>query len=242
MIYDDRTAIFVDYEHDQIAELILPNGLIAINVSGGLDSTVVFYAVCQYIKDLNLQSKIEIIPIHAARKQKFNTLDNAENIFNDIIKKYPDIKIRDLEVFFYDQYEYSTSCAATTSRGIFYKNLYDKNPTLKLVLDSHTSLPSIEIVEQWENDGGIKGINPNRLNKLDSIHHNHPETSVYVYRPFAKIDKKLIKNMFDYLKLPKEYITTTWSCTGYADKTKNFIEPCKRCWHCWEKKWAFGHF
>ena len=32
----------------------------------------------------------------------------------------------------------------------------------------------------------------------------------------------------------------TMSCIGFEKETNYFTEPCKKCYWCHEKKWAFG--
>ena len=39
-----------------------------------------------------------------------------------------------------------------------------------------------------------------------------------------------------------ELFPITASCVAYAKKTNHFSEPCKECWWCREKKWAFGMY
>ena len=34
----------------------------------------------------------------------------------------------------------------------------------------------------------------------------------------------------------------TWSCISYGDKTDYWTHPCKTCWWCKEKLWAFGSY
>ena len=40
----------------------------------------------------------------------------------------------------------------------------------------------------------------------------------------------------------KELFPITASCVGYAKETDYFTKPCKVCWWCREKKWAFGMY
>lgn len=231
MLYNGRTAIIVDYETEQSAKFNLPDGLIGISISGGLDSTTLLYAVCQYITDLNLD--IEILPIHSVSKQLSNSLAITQSIVDDVMERYPNVKIRDMEVFYYDENEYTKH----TMHGIFYRQLYEKYQDMHMIIKALTALPSEDIVNEWP-----VVANKNRIEKKNSIHYWHDETDVYLFRPFALANKKLIARFFKYLKLPKRYLNETWSCTFYPEETKTFTEPCKKCYHCWEKKWAFGQF
>jgi hypothetical protein len=231
MIYDGREVIFIDYEYDQMASFTLPDGLIGIRLSGGLDSTTLFYAICKYITDLNLN--IEILPMHGACKELWNSLGITQSIIDDVILKYPNIKIRDLELFHFDNPESKIKQAAG---NIFNKKMYEKYPELNLIINAFTSLPSYKVVNKWK-----CGVDHKRVKKEFNIHLIN-EDGTYVFRPFVKCNKKLIANIFYHLKLPKKYLTETWSCTFYSHQTQNFTKPCGSCYHCWEKKWAFGQF
>ena len=231
MFYDGRKAVFIDYESEQIASFTLPDGLIAIRLSGGLDSTTLFYTICKYITDLDLD--IEIIPIHGVCKELWNSLKITQSIVDDVMLKYPNVKIRDLELYNFDSSKSKIKIPATQA---FNKKMYEKYPELKLIITAFTSLPSYEVVNKWK-----CGFNHKRVRKEFDIHQIN-EDGTYVFHPFAKCDKKIIASIFNYLKLPKRYLDDTWSCTFYSHQTKNFTKPCCSCYHCWEKKWAFGQF
>jgi tRNA(Ile)-lysidine synthase TilS/MesJ len=239
MIYNGREVIFIDYEYDQMTSFNLPDGIVAIGISGGLDSTTLFYALCKYITDLNLD--IKILPIHHVDKYLSNSLIPTQIIVDDVIKKYPNIEILDLEVNFYDGGNYFEDSIIKrynklNSMNNFYENLEKKYSDLKIIMTALTGLPSYKIVKKWECN-----VAHNRVKKLFPIN-EYTENNVHIFNPFALCDKKLIANIFYYLKLPKKYLDETWSCTRYSIDTKNFTEPCGKCYHCWEKKWAFGQF
>ena len=125
LVYDDRVATYKDV--GQEVSFSIPDGILGVAVSGGLDSTALAYLICRYITDLKLEDKIKVIPVHE-------------------------------------------------------------------------------------------------------------------YKPFININKKMIASLHKFLNIDKEYITKTWTCTYFAKDTKTFTEPCGNCYHCWEKKWAFGSF
>jgi len=242
MIYNGREVIFIDYEYDQIASFSLPDGLIGISVSGGLDSTTLLYAICQYITDLDLEEKIEILPLHIVDKYLSNSLAITQQIVKDTMERYPNVKIKELEVGFYDGGMFKIVSdderkfrKSSTSRK-FYKKMNDKHNNLKFIMKALTAAPSYKITKNWK-----CSVPQNRANKLFSID-VYNEDSVHIFRPFVFCDKKIVFNIFNYLNLPKKYLTDTWSCTMYEDRTKNFTEPCKMCYNCHEKKWAFGQF
>ena len=62
------------------------------------------------------------------------------------------------------------------------------------------------------------------------------------YVPFNNVDKRFIAENYKICNLMDELFPITASCVGYAKATDNFSKPCKECWWCREKKWAFGMY
>ena len=60
------------------------------------------------------------------------------------------------------------------------------------------------------------------------------------YMPFINIDKKFIAGLYEQFNLIDTLFLSTMSCIGFKKETKNFTEPCRKCFWCYEKKWAFG--
>jgi 7-cyano-7-deazaguanine synthase in queuosine biosynthesis len=235
LIYNDRVATYT-YD-DQEVSIYLADGTIGVAVSGGLDSAALAYLICRYITDLKLEDKIKVIPVHSVAKQLSNSLSIAQSIVEDLYKEYPNINISDLEVFFYDMDNIATS-EKTKAHSIFYKSLYDKYKDFVLTT-ALTALPSKDIIESWP-------VGYHDIRRVDSARdvNQYRDNGVYEYKPFININKKMIASLHEFLNIDKEYITKTWTCTS-LDKyknTKNFTKPCGICYHCWEKKWAFGQF
>ncbi|NDB29340.1 hypothetical protein EB155_06235 [archaeon] len=63
-----------------------------------------------------------------------------------------------------------------------------------------------------------------------------------IYRPLAFMHKRFIAEEYKKHNLMNDLFPLTASCIGYANTTNNFSEPCKKCWWCKEKKWAFGMY
>lgn len=70
----------------------------------------------------------------------------------------------------------------------------------------------------------------------DGAKRYHPE------KPFQNHDKAWVARCFESEGLMKGLFPLTRSCEGQADKTKNFTKPCKKCWWCREKYWAFKQY
>jgi hypothetical protein len=62
------------------------------------------------------------------------------------------------------------------------------------------------------------------------------------YQPFHKVNKLFVKGILEEHSILDEIYPLTGSCTGGANITKLWTEPCKECFWCHERKWAFGKF
>jgi len=46
--------------------------------------------------------------------------------------------------------------------------------------------------------------------------------------------------IYEQFNLLDDLFPLTMSCIGFAPETNYFTEPCRKCYWCHEKKWAFG--
>ena len=54
---------------------------------------------------------------------------------------------------------------------------------------------------------------------------------------FCSVDKKFLAEIYEQENLMNDLFPNTVSCTNISK-----IEPCKKCYWCEEKKWAFGMY
>ena len=78
--------------------------------------------------------------------------------------------------------------------------------------------------------------------------HTHKRTPYHerndkpFYCRLEYLDKRFVAEMYEQFNLMDNLFPITASCVEYADKTDYFTKPCKKCWWCREKKWAFGAY
>ena len=63
-----------------------------------------------------------------------------------------------------------------------------------------------------------------------------------VYQPFLVVNKLFVKGVLEEHNILEEIFPLTGSCTGGPNITKLWTQPCKKCFWCHEKKWAFGKY
>ena len=95
--------------------------------------------------------------------------------------------------------------------------------------------PPIEVQEKY----GFTHVAEGRRN------FTYPEVdfkqSGYVhYMPWRNVDKSFIAEIYKQYDLLETLFPLTASCIGDGAKSKWYTEPCKQCFWCYEKKWAFG--
>ena len=95
--------------------------------------------------------------------------------------------------------------------------------------------PSFEDMKNYDNTILFN----NREHRRDGI---REQMQSGLYQPYLNVDKKFIADIFKKHNLMDDLFERTGSCVGSANVTNGFSEPCKDCWWCHEKRWAFGEF
>ena len=63
------------------------------------------------------------------------------------------------------------------------------------------------------------------------------------YKPFEHVDKRFTAQVYEDLFLLETLFPLTRSClSGDVEKTNYHEKPCKECYWCEEKFWAFGQY
>lgn len=241
---NDKTSTIIDNRTGQKFSIKLPKGLIGISFSAGLDSTALFYVVCDYITTFNLESEITILPIHTWESLEINSFDRCEFIICKIKERYPKVNILETEVNFSNKI-YSNWAEIQRK---FFIDLFLDYGDLKLILQGKQLPPPASELEKW----------PKGWWNMDKNFLKHPEEYIikdnpklFLYRPFYNVDKRMTKCIFRYLKIPDEVYKAIKSCDvdeglyqrDYFKRDGYFqSKPCKKCLCCIHKRWAFGEY
>ena len=100
-----------------------------------------------------------------------------------------------------------------------------------------TANPPIEVQKQL---GFLDAVEPRRNLKYDEF--KWTKTGKLHYTPFINVDKKFIADLYNQFDLMSSLFPLTKSCIGFAKETEFFTKPCKTCFWCHEKKWAFNTY
>jgi len=187
-------------------------------ISGGIDSAFALW----YTAFLAPRwSPYSILPIHGRdiTKDYTDSLPTATNVVKWIQNNLPNAPIQDLHVF--------DDLVECEEKGEYFKREKNKLKSfgeIEIVIPSYSMNPPKEVMLQ----------NPEMYNSRDEKRDYDLYPDWHDHRPLSGVDKKFIAHFYKHFKL-EELIPLTVSCTG--DQS---MMPCKKCFWCHEKKWAFG--
>ena len=219
---------------------------IVVSLSGGCDSALLFHLMCIALPDKHL------IPFTGIDKRRPTNIWFAEEIYEITKEKFPDVNIHDLVTFEYDDTDPAMIAMARKqwdrSRHPPFKG-YIKAVCMSTEIDkirkAHnsnfevnglTSNPPVEdqikfgfehVAEKRRNNNNLNPISDTSMKRI-------------LYKPFINVNKKFIAELYKQYNLMDDIFPATQSCTGYAYYTDYWTKPCKECFWCHEKKWAFG--
>ena len=221
---------------DQKVNLIIPSGVkrIGLCLSGGADSAILLYILCKYIKDNNLD--ITILPITSCVLAKPIMIEGTFRVTN---------KVR--ELFNYDTPFLLDNFLYYRGRKVFQ---YDLNAQIMLLkegvidflIGAGTTFGSEEEMKannMWE-DRPIH----RALDYVPSEYENLiPGNDKYkIYKPFLKVDKRFVAEMYEQYGVMDTLLPVTKSCIAGFSESEGWSKPCKKCWWCKERFWAFGQY
>ena len=206
---------------------------IGIAVSGGADSALLLYLTAKYIKNAEIipWSGHEIENKH--RGDRPFTIYDAKNVVHVVRNKLPDANISEHYIWTYDR--------QGQNKKIYMIDEVKRcleNGTIDLYVSGKTANPPKEVLHKIIN----KLPAARRTTHIDASR-NHYQTerpSDTYYAPFTNINKQVISKLYQKYDCMKDLFPVTQSCVGYAEETNWFTEPCKQCFWCHERKWAFG--
>jgi hypothetical protein len=223
-------------KHYKTFDLSIPKDVhkILVSFSGGSDSLLSLYSICDYIQHFDLD--IQVSCVHGLdTKDCPESLHNVELMLHKIRKIF-NMPI-DLQVFEYQGVEQKVQIHSDNIRKIIKDQDYDM-----IVYGSSANPPRDIMIELYSDH---KGKNAKRLYRDLDVRkkektlnpENYNGKNYYNYRPLLLLNKKEIAAASREFQNLWNMQTLTRSC----DYTKNGL-PCKKCYSCSEKMWAFGYY
>lgn len=228
MVYESNDHV-VDFLPEKVINDLRNYDTVAISLSGGSDSALILFMLCEEISkgtiDVSIQPKcVQDMPnLHLA----------SQSIIEQYRKMYPSVVIKDLVYL----PEVNSEKLSDSKRNYYFLKLdtmYKLQNTFTFV--GTTSQPPLSVLTTSRY--GFDRILKDRPVVGDDGDYSYEP---YNYQPFIHVDKRFVADMYRKYNLMETIYPLTKSCTN-SDKilTENFTKPCKKCWWCAEKKWAFG--
>tara|TARA_B100000035_G_scaffold307336_1_gene310451 strand:- start:2416 stop:3156 length:741 start_codon:yes stop_codon:yes gene_type:complete len=216
----------------------------AVTLSAGTDSSLVLYMLCSYITNHKLD--IEVLPFTGIDKMRPANEWHAREISSLFEDLFPNIKFLPHHTFKYDHTPGNTH-EKRLAHGKEEWRLYKEND-IKVFCCGKSANPPEDIAKQIgmfndrererdvNNDLDIHG---SKKRELIRVNYEN-ELNRWIYKPLMYVDKKFISQCYKDYNLMNNLFPLTASCIGYAEATDYWTKPCKTCWWCKEKLWAFG--
>ena len=226
---------------------------ILFHLSGGADSALLLYLTCKYITENNLNSKVTIVTAVEPQTDYCPNFMNAKKVVSIVRDIFPKVNIDKHIIKFLEGYGRPSEEEIINGKRNF--------PKFKIMHDWHN--------QNWKDgdyDLGIGFVTSHpynaELKKFPALYKKSlligPEDRTWTGRkndkispskrgghwwlPFQNHTKRELAEYYEKYNLMNSLFPYTASCTGTANKTKNYTEPCKKCYWCLEKYWAFGMF
>ena len=255
----------------EIDDVISKQKLIGVRLSGGIDSAfMTFLTMSKYpnikILPITMFNKLRPAAMDAV-DNVINTLKLLNPNNNNLLDS--EISFFDSSGFVKTQEmidEFEKTGKKYNPKDIFQRNwfysLWKKYENLNIYFSGETLNPPIE--EQPKIiTGELRKFPEDRNHKKEKVlskrraHHiQAPNNFKYEFRPFRNKNKKQVAQWVKSLGLDKTLFPVTETCETEVEMYKEYgkpdffnlvykkpgAEPCKRCWPCREKYWAYGYY
>ena len=204
--------------------------VVGIKLSGGTDSAMVFLLACEYFKDKD----VSFIPFVKNPMSEVENTPFAQAVVDILRKRYPSANIS-------DPYPYYTGMKRTdiVDGDVAVEHNMDVmlagvvlGPPLEIYGDN---VPELAERRQLGSPGHQNQILP--LKGTDALY----------YDPLFYVNKLFVKHLYDHFNAMEDLYPVTKSCLRMQEPGAEIYshfkdQPCKTCFNCIEKKWAFGTY
>jgi 7-cyano-7-deazaguanine synthase in queuosine biosynthesis len=198
---------------------------IGLWLSGGVDSTLILYFLCKFITETKTFDK-KIFPIIAVQTDNVNSKCEEKTllIIEQIKMMYPEVKINLLERMTYSRSPNELTRVVKQMKLRVRSKMFIKKHNLDILIQGPTMNPSENIGKSYS---------------TRDTYRDKPQIEYREYYPWWNVDKKFTAFQYQKYNLMQNLFTLTESCIEDREK-KSF--PCKECFWCEEKYWAFGFY
>lgn len=224
----------------------ITSGTIGVKMSGGADSTILFYILCKTIRDCELD--VNILPVTQVYLDRPANAATVCMLVNKI-EKMLDVDFI-LDPLIYYSGRLNNNWEEWHDAMLFQEGIVDQ------LYNARTAVPKDPISDSIPPARNPFREYPTRERILSRTFHEEefwktgdvshlplPEDIPVYWReqPFVNVDKRFVAEMYRFNNVEHTLVPMTWSCIAPFSETKGFTKPCGGCFWCKEKEWAFGY-
>ena len=224
---------------DKIASLPIGE-YIGMKLSGGADSSILYYALCKHIKDNNLDTKIIVVTLDTDFKNLY--IAGANRVIG-IVKDLTGI----------EPYEHFTVTVPhsdenyTNGQAELVAKAKEKYGDLEFFTGLTKNPPAHEMRDYFIENASKHGLDFSRIEKhldvIDTERDDISHSDQNPYRVFGATDKKGTASAYEELGMMEKLYPYTFSCENapyeLLDEKGNHMH-CGECFFCLERYWGFG--
>lgn len=207
---------------------------IGINLSGGADSSLLLFMTCRELEHRK-KFNVGIIPITGVHNLRPTNEWNVREIVLLFKEWFPNLNWKDHEFNYYDKKHEKDK----TNQHVQHEDRLREEKIIDVLFHGRTANPPEDVAKENNLLYKREERRDQHGNLRQPYHENHDKP---FYCPMEFLDKRFVSEQYKKFNLMDELFPITASCVEYSELTSFFSEPCKECWWCREKKWAFGMY
>jgi len=212
---------------------------VLLNLSGGTDSAMLLWQLLKYLREENIILE-ELRALSGVDLYRPTSEWNANEIFLAIKEEFPEQNLTH-EIFRYWKE------GEKRKYHIAHETKLRKEENFYCLFHGRTANPpekeQKKIFGMWENNSRPAEREADIVKEIHNLE-TRDKKLCFLSVPWNTVDKKFIAQLYHEEPFMKnEVFPLTASCIS-ADKllTEYWTKPCKECWWCKEKKWAFNAY
>jgi len=217
-------------------ELNLNTKHIGVAVSGGADSAMILWMLCNIITRDKLDIEVSTYrTVHTIRSWQ---VKYSDQVIKFIKESFPDIKWGKTLT---ESPEDGSIKSYIDSQGCMHRKLRMEHNDMVTYSGVTLNPPAEEGKKIWR--FMWKDRAPNRdWETRDSwlSGTNVKMKHGYECKPFCVYDKRAVLAFYKKYNLLDTLLPLTRTCEGWSEWTNNFTTECKQCWWCIERNWAIA--
>lgn len=221
---------------------------VAVRLSGGPDSAIIYYAICDFYKN---DPTANIFPMTSSTQLRPHSSNKAKNVI-DIVAKLTGRKPTHHFTTFNANHNINNSADINSIEYVKSQEdletfVFTTNNIDARYAGLSINCPPDEMAAMVENNSTFdKAACRISLTARDTSRDVQVADTVCrldtltLYLPFAKYDKRTVYQMYKYYDVVDQLYPYTWSCESDMQIYSDNPEHCGTCYFCLERIYAFG--